>query len=187
MTATDILLVFVFFITVGIGFFQGTIKLAISLITFYASVVLASLYFQFLAVLFTRRGTVTVVANGISFFLILFAAFVLLLLAGVYTFRYLRLPGRLDLLDRVLGTLLAVVLGLLVTGILAMVLNYIFVVNDPSATADLPVTTMLENSVRASGIRAILVRNLLPTLYASVAPLLPDAAQSLFNPSQFTR
>ncbi len=184
MTFVDILLIIVFLVTIGLGFFKGTIKLMISLVMFYASVVLAGLYFQFLAVLFTRRGTASQVANGISFFLILFVCFAILLVAGLYTFRYLRMPGRLDYLDRILGTAVGLALGVLVIGIISMVLNYIFVQFNPAQTASFPLTGLFQSSVRNSTIRKLMIRNVLPPVYRSVSPFLPDAAVSFFNPSQ---
>lgn len=179
----DIVLIIVFCVTIGLGFFKGTVKLTVSLLAFYASVVLASLYFQFMATFFTRRNTTPTVANAISFFLILFGCFVLLLVAGLYTFRYLRMPGRLDYLDRILGTMLGVGLGILATGILAMLLHYTFVLNTPARNSGFPLASVLESSVRGSSLRELLIRNILPTVYRLVAPFLPDAALTFFNPS----
>lgn len=184
MILIDLVLILVLLGTIALGFFKGTIKLLVSLFAFYASVVLAGLYFRFMATFFTSRGTAPQVANAISFFLILFACFVLLALAGLYTFRYIRLPGRLDYLDRILGTVLGVGLAVLLTGILAMLLNYVFVENTSAQANSLPIMGFLQRSVRGSTVCSLLINRILPTVYTLVGPFLPEAALTMFNPVQ---
>ncbi len=181
MTFVDLLLVLLFVAVTAIGFFQGTIRLVVALVTFYASIVLASLYFRFLTIFFTRRGTSEQVASSISFFLILVLTFALLFTAGLYTFRYVRLSGRLDYLDKILGTFLGMVLAAMVAVVMTMILNYAFVRYDAAATADFPLTATFQRSVRSSTVRPILLQRVLPRMYAAVAPFLPEAALPLFN------
>ncbi len=182
MSFIDLLLIVLLIAITAAGFFQGTIRIIIALITFYASIVLASLYFRFLAVFFTNRGTASQIAEAVSFFLILLICFIILFAAGVYTFRYARLSGRLDYLDRIVGTFFGLLLAAMVGVVLAMVLNYAFVINDPAAASSLPITGWFQNSVRSSTMRPILLELMLPRLYASVGPFLPDAAQPFFRP-----
>lgn len=176
----DLVLLAIFIIVVAVGFFQGTIKLLIAIVTFYASIILASLYFKSLSLLFVRRGTSAVVADAISFFLVLFLCFVILLAMALYTFRYVRFPGRLELLDRLLGVVLGVVLGLVVTSIVAMVLHYAFITHNIGSLY--PITRFLANSTRESVTRELLIFNILPRLYVTVAPFLPDVALPFFQP-----
>jgi uncharacterized membrane protein required for colicin V production len=182
LTFVDLLLLVLLIAITAAGFFRGTIRLIIALVTFYASIVLSSLYFSFLALFFTRRGTSSAIANAISFFVILLLCFIILFSAGVYTFRYIRIPGRLDYLDRVLGTGLGLLLAAMVTGIVAMIFHYTFVNNDPSASANLPLTAAFQRSVRRSTVIPLLLDHVLPRLYVTVGPLLPDAAQPFFQP-----
>jgi len=176
----DLLLLFLFVIITGIGFFQGTIKLLIALVTFYASIILSSLYFKFLALWFIRRGTSSIVADAISFFIILTICFIILLAAALYTFRYVRMPGRLEYLDRLLGLLFGVVLGIVLTSILAMVLQYLFISNN--AGNPYPISRALQSSTRSSTLLRLLIYNILPQLFTFVAPFLPDAALPFFSP-----
>lgn len=178
----DIFLLAVFIIVTGVGFFQGTIKLAIAILTFYASIILASLYFKFLSLYMLRRGTSSIVADAVSFFIILTICFIILLAAALYTFRYVRLPGRLDLLDRIIGVALGVVMAVVVTSIFAMVLQFLFVSNN--AGNAYPISRALQSSTRASTLRPTLIFNILPQLFTLVAPFLPDAALPFFNPSR---
>ena len=178
----DLLLLLVFIIVTGVGFFQGTIKLAVAILTFYASIILGSLYFKFLSLFRTRRGTSSVVADAVSFFIILTICFIVLLAAALYTFRYVRLPGSLDFVDRIIGVLLGVVLGVVVASIVAMVLQFMFVTH--SAGNPYPITRVIQGSTRASSLRPILIFNILPQLFTAVSPFLPDAALPFFNPRQ---
>lgn len=177
----DLVLLLLFIIIAGLGFFQGTIKLVIAIVTFYASIVLSSLYFKFLASYMARRGTNTFVADAISFFLILVIAFAILLSLSLYTFRYVRFPGKLEFVDRILGVLFGVVLGVVLTSILSMVLQYVFISH--SAGDAYPISRALQGSVRSSVLLPLLIYNILPQLFAVVSPFLPDAAIPFFNPA----
>lgn len=179
----DILLLFLFIIVAGIGFFQGTVKLTIALVTFYASIILSSLYFKFASSYISRGGTSEVVSDAISFFIILLICFLILLAAAVYTFRYVKLPGRLDLLDRVLGVGLGIILGVVVTSVVAMVLTFLFVSNNAGSVY--PITRAIQSSTRGSTLRTLLLSNILPQLFTAVSPFLPDAALPFFNPRSF--
>lgn len=176
----DLFLLVVFIIVTGVGFFQGTIKLAIAILTFYASIILASLYFKFLSLYMLRRGTSSVVADAVSFFLILTICFIILLAAALYTFRYVRLPGRLEFVDRIIGVVLGVALAVVVTSILSMVLHFLFITNN--AGNPYPITRALQSSTRASTLRPLLIFNILPQLFTLISPFLPDAALPFFNP-----
>lgn len=184
MTFVDLLLLVLLIAITATGFFKGTIRLIIALITFYASIVLASLYFRFLAVFFTARGTSEAVANGISFFLILFLCFLILVSAGVYTFRYVRISGRLDYLDRLLGAILGLLMAAMVAAIVAIIFRYTFILNDPAATASFPLTRAFQNSVRRSALLPLMIDYILPRLYMVLGPFLPDAAQPFFQPGR---
>jgi membrane protein required for colicin V production len=176
----NLLLLALFIIIAGVGFFQGTVKLVIALFTFYVSVVLASLYFKFMALWFTRRGTSAIIADALSFFLILFICFVILLGMALYTFRYVRFPGRLEFVDRILGVVVGVVLGVLAASIIAMVLQYAFITHN--AGNEYPITRALQRSTQTSTLLQLLIYNILPRLFAIVSPFLPDAAIPFFNP-----
>jgi uncharacterized membrane protein required for colicin V production len=176
----DILLLIIFLVIAATGFFQGTIKILIAILSFYASVVLASLYFKFMALAFARSGTSPIVADSLSFFLILAICFILLLAMALYTFRYVRIPVRLEFVDRLLGLVFGVILGVVFTSILAMMLHYAFVTH--SAGDLYPLTRAIQNSTRTSTFRQLLIFNILPQMYTVVSPFLPDAALPFFNP-----
>ncbi|HEX6290984.1 MAG TPA: CvpA family protein [Herpetosiphonaceae bacterium] len=176
----DLLLLFGFIVITAVGFFQGTIKIVLALVTFYASVILASLYFKFASLYMVRRGTSAVVADAISFFLILVICFILLLAAALYTFRYVRFPGRLEFVDRIIGVMLGVILGVVFMSIVGMVLQFLFISN--SIGDPYPITRSLQNSTRTSTLLPLLINNILPQVFSLVAPFLPESALPFFRP-----
>jgi len=165
-----------------IGIFEGTIRLAIAIIVLYVSIVLASLYFQpmgeFLRV---RFHSTQYAAQLTGFALILIVSFVLLLLAGLYTFRYVRMPSALEFLDRIIGSLLGLLLGGVVLGMLALLMRDIFVYQSLSATMNYPIIVNLENSTRSSLLIDIFHGYVLPVIYNTLDPFLPPEANIIFK------
>lgn len=184
MAFVDLILLVLLIAITAVGFFKGTIRLIVAVITFYASIVLSSLYFRFLTVFFTRRGTSAAVADAISFFVILFICFLILFMAGVYTFRYVRFPGQLDYLDRMLGAVFGLVLAAMVAVIVAIVLHYTFIRHNVADSASFPLTRSFQGSVQKSTLMPLLIDQVLPRLYVTLGPLLPDAAQPFFQPNR---
>lgn len=175
----DLLLLFGFIIISALGFFQGTVKLVIALVTFYASVILASLYFKFAASYIARSGTSPIIADAVSFFLILAICFILLLAAALYTFRYVRFPNKLEFIDRILGLLFGIVLGAVGMSIVGMVLRFLFVshsIGDPY-----PLTRSLQSSTRTSNILPLLIENIMPQIFRIIGPFIPEAALPFFS------
>ncbi|MCP6768683.1 CvpA family protein, partial [Klebsiella pneumoniae] len=92
-------------------------------IAFYVSLVLASLYFQAVGNFFrVRFNSSQEVGQITAFATVLLISFLLLTLAGLYTFRYLKVPPSLDFIDKIIGTLLGLLLGALFMGLLAILL-----------------------------------------------------------------
>jgi uncharacterized membrane protein required for colicin V production len=176
----DILLVLVVAAIAVAGFFYGTIKLILAIIALYASMLLASLYFKFLAVSLVRRATSPVIADTFSFFLILIICFVVLFAVALYTFRYIRLPGRLEILDRVFGIALGLFLGIIASAIVAMLLRYTFIDHELVGQSGLPLMGTFQQSTRQSQFLPVLQQEVLPRVYVVVSPWMPDTAQPLF-------
>lgn len=177
----DLLLLATIIAIAAVGFFQGTIKLLLALVTFYASLILAGLYYNFVSIALIQSGVNVVLAQFFSFFLILLLVFVLLLAAALYTFRYLRLPARFEILDRLLGTGVGIVLGFAVSSILALLLRYAFISNTLAASGSFPLTTALQGSARNANLIPLLLNQVFPQIYALVSPFLPDTARILFS------
>lgn len=180
MNFIDIFFLLLFVAALAAGFFQGMIRLFVLLVAFYLSVVLASLYFPALATVFqTRFGTPRYVGEYVGFMLILMVGFILLTVAGLYTFRYAHLPGQLQYVDRVIGVLLGVVLGALFIGIFAVLLWNLMILRG-GCTIDFPIMRMLCGGVSRSFLLQYFSRELLPATYDLIRPILPAGARIIF-------
>jgi membrane protein required for colicin V production len=182
MNFTDILFILLLLGCLALGFFQGTIRLLIAIVAFYVGIILASLYFTTVGLFFQRRFSSTLAVSQImAFFIILLVAFLLLTIAGFYTFRYARMPASLDFIDRIIGTLLGLLLGVLFLGIFAIVLKDLFVYQDVAGSITFPIVRAFQGSVRSSLLRPIFSDQILPLIYTTVSPVLPRDASIIFR------
>jgi uncharacterized membrane protein required for colicin V production len=182
MNAIDLLFILLVLAGLAVGFFQGTIKLVIAIVSFYVSIVLASLYFQYVGRFFRQRfGTTLEIGQIVAFAVILLIAFLLLTLAGLYTFRYAKMPPSLDFIDRIVGTLLGLVMGALLLGIFASLLESLFVFRSPAGILTFPFMRAFQGAVRSSFLVSFFANNILPLIYASVQPVLPPETDLIFR------
>jgi membrane protein required for colicin V production len=181
MSLIDILFLLGVLGGLALGFFQGTIRLAIAIISFYISIILASLYFQSLGRFFRERfGTTFDVAQIVAFGIILLVAFLLITTASLYTFRYAKMPASLDFVDKIIGTLLGLVLGALFLGMLAIILEQLFVFRDTARDITFPIVRAFQDGVRGSVLVQFFANNILPLIYATVKPVLPRETEIIF-------
>lgn len=181
MNFIDLLFIIIFFGMLATGFFQGMIRLLVLIVALYLAVVLASLYYATLGEFLVRNfGSQRYVGQYVAFFLVMFFGFVLLSLAGLYTFRYAKLPGSLEYLDRIVGTLLGMFLGVILIGITGSLLWNLLIVRG-GRTIDLPLFDILGNAVATSTLERYFSSVLLPLAYARIDPFLPEGADLLFQ------
>lgn len=182
MNGIDLLFLLILLGGLALGFFQGTIKLLVTIIAFYVSIVLASLYFQAVGNFFRIRfNSSQEVGQITAFATVLLLSFLLLTLAGLYTFRYLKVPPSLDFFDKIIGTLLGLMLGALFMGLLAMLLKDLFVFRSPATEAGLPIVISFQNGVRSSTLVSFFGDRLFPLLYRTIRPVLPAEADFIFR------
>lgn len=177
---TDLLLLVLFVTVVGVGFWGGILRTVIALVSLYASLVLAGLYFKFVSVFVTRRGIADTVADTLSFIAVLLLAFAILAALSLYTFRYVRLPVQLEFFDRLIGAALGIVLAVAVLTTTAMLLHYTFVAGSTGSAGG--IGGFLRRGTEASSFVPLLITNMLPRLFAAIGPFVPDAALPLFRP-----
>ena len=182
MNGIDLLYILLLLGGLALGFFQGTLKLLITIIAFYVSIVLASLYFQAVGNFFrVRFHTSAEVGQVTAFATVLLLSFFLLTLAGLYTFRYFRVPKSLDFFDKILGTLLGLFLAALFMGMLSILLKDLFVYRSPASAASLPFMISLQSGIRSSTMVSFFGNNILPMLYGFLRPILPGEAELIFR------
>jgi membrane protein required for colicin V production len=181
MNIMDILFILLFFGMLIVGFFQGMVRIIVLILAFYLALVLASLYYPALGEFFVRNfDAQRFVGQYVAFFLVLMLSFILLALAGIYTFRYFRMPGSLEYLDRIGGTLLGLVFGSMVIGILAVLLYNLMVVRG-GRNIDLPLFRAFGNAIANSFVMGYFANEILPLTYNFLDPILPEGANFLFR------
>jgi membrane protein required for colicin V production len=182
MNVIDILFILLLLGGLALGFFQGTIRLIVAIVSFYVGIVLASLYFTTVGLFFQRRFSSTLFVGQImAFALILLVAFMLLTIAGLYTFRYAKMPPSLDFIDRIIGTLLGLLLGCLFLGMFAIVLKDLFIFQDVAGSITFPIMRSFQNGVRGSFLVSFFGNQILPLIYTTVQPVLPRDAGIIFR------
>ncbi len=182
MNFVDIVFILLLLAFLALGFFEGTIKLLVAIISFYVSIILASLYFQYVGGFLRQRlHTSPDMAQILGFTSILFVMFILLMVAGFYTFRYAKLPVSLDFIDRIIGTLLGLVMGGLVLGMLALILDILLIQGNPAGEMNFPIMHSLQSSARSSTMIGYFKFQVLPMILNLVRPFLPVEAFNLFG------
>lgn len=180
MNFIDLFFLLLLVALLAVGFFQGMIRLAVLLTAFYLSTVLASLYFPAVATFFQRRfGTERFAGEYIAFMLVLMVAFILLTIAGLYTFRYAKLPGQLQYIDRIIGVVLGVLLAGLFIGVFAVILWNMMILRG-GENIEWPLMRTLGNGIRRSFLLNYFADTILPQAYAFIDPILPDGASLIF-------
>ncbi|GAB4437102.1 MAG: CvpA family protein [Chloroflexi bacterium OHK40] len=180
MNLMDILFILLFFATLAVGFFQGMVRLLVVIVAFYLALVLASLYYPSLGEIFVRNfGTERYVGQYVAFALVLFFAFLLLAIAGLYTFRYFRMPGGLEFVDRVVGSVLGMIFGALLIGIFAALLWNLMIVRG-GRNIEFPLMAALGRSIANSFVLNYFSTEVLPLVYGLLDPILPEGADLLF-------
>ena len=177
----DIFLMILLIVCIAIGFFQGMIKLIIAIVAFYLSLVLGALYYPSMGDFLVRRlHTQRYVGEYVGFALVLFVAFIVLLAAGIYTFRYATLPGRLQYLDRIIGTVLGVLLGGFIVGIFALFVYNLMVLRG-GQNLDFPLARTIGKSTLNSFLVQYFRSFIHPTVFSILSPILPSGAQLIFS------
>ena len=177
----DILLALIFVAALAVGLFQGMIRLIILIVALYLATVLASLYYAPLGEIFVRRFELQrIVGQYIAFAIVHGIAFLLISLAGLYTFRYTRLPGTLEYIDRIGGIFLGIAFGAILVGIIGDLLWNLLMVRG-GREIDLPIFQLLGDSVANSVIIQSFSKVILPLTYTYLDPILPNGANLLFS------
>lgn len=176
----DIFLLILLIVCIAIGFFQGMIRLIIAIVSFYLSLVLASLYYQALGDFFVRRlGSARFAGDYSAFGIVLLVSFFVLLAAGAYTFRYAKLPGQLQYLDRIVGTLLGLALGGLFVGMFS-ILIYNLMIGRGGCGLGFPLASFICDQTRTSFLVRYFGVTIIGQSYAVLDPILPEGAQLIF-------
>jgi membrane protein required for colicin V production len=163
-----------------LGFYQGVIRLAVLLVAYYLSVVLASVLFQPLGMFFLDKfGTHPNVGFYVAFAIILLLSLGFLATYGLYSVRDFHMPGHLMYVDKTAGVFIALILAALFMGMFAVLMWNLFVIKG-AENIKLPIMHMLGGSVRSSFLLNYFAVHILPMAYNFADPILPAGARIIF-------
>jgi membrane protein required for colicin V production len=91
------------------------------------------------------------------------------------------MPASLDFVDRIVGTLLGLLLGALFLGMLAILLQGLFVDRDVAGSITFPIMKAFQSGVRTSFLVRFFGDQILPLIYTTVRPVLPRESQFIFR------
>lgn len=182
MAFVDVIILLVVVFGLFYGFFKGVFKIFLAIVSFYLAIVLASLYFRVTARAIGKNSkTSPQVLEMLSFLTLVIVCFLILAWAAFYTFRYFKVRGRIENLDKLLGAFLGLILGAFMAGIFVMMLRYLFVTTNAPATLDFPAMRFLQESTGNSVLIRPFSNVVLPLIYTPISPILPDSADLIFR------
>lgn len=185
MAFVDVMMLLMVIICLFFGFFKGVVKMSLAIATFYLAIVIASLYFRFISQGLAKNSKTSLqVLDMLSFLLLLIVCYIILFWAALYTFRYVHVGGRIQYLDKVLGSFLGLILGAIMASVFAMMLRYLFITANAPATLNFPAMTFLQQSTANSVLIRVFLDIVLPILYAPIGPILPESADLIFRDLQ---
>jgi uncharacterized membrane protein required for colicin V production len=118
MSIFDFVSVIVFLLAMLIGIMQGIVRPFVTAIVAYVSLVLAGLYFQKVGDTFHLYSNISLLESHILSFMGMFTVFwVVLLLMGMYTFRFFDAQSGGAFLSRILGMLINAFVIVVIWGI----------------------------------------------------------------------
>jgi uncharacterized membrane protein required for colicin V production len=126
MNWVDAIVVVIFLVCAGLGFWQGFVRLLLTLVAGYVGLAVATASYGPAAGLLMSAGDdlQRSTAEVLSFSGILVITAVVLLLGGVFTFRHFHLPRRLSMVDQFSGVVLGVVTGALAVSLALLIASF---------------------------------------------------------------
>jgi len=177
----DIVIVGLLLFFLYIGWNQGVPRLLMAIGSIYAGFLLASVYYHFFAVWLSSmfKSQVTVGNELLSFFILLVLITVLMIALLLTVFGHVEVKGRAAIFDKVGGTLLGFMSGVLIIGIVITILRIPYEENkdNKTVTSSMSVVEFFNKGYEKSALAPAFLRSA-PLLMWSVSPLLPAEARS---------
>ena len=173
-----IIVLVIFF--VYIGWVQGTPRLLMVLGSIYTGFLLAAIYYHLFAVtLLTFFKLNSIFTAELISFLVLDVLVTALMLALLFNlFGHIEVKNRLAVFDKLFGSILGMVCGVLVVGILITMLRVPYEANKQrlNSTSEMPVVQLFNQGYEKSALASYFIKGAPYFLY-SLKPMLPPEIQ----------
>ncbi len=176
----DIIIVLLLFASLLVGWTQGIPRLVMIAGALYTGFLLASVYYHLFAVSLASMFKIQsgFVADLVSFALLDVLVTLLMVALLLSLFGHVEVKGRAAVFDKVLGSVMGLLVGVFVIGILITLLRVPFEANQTklNSSADMPIIQMFNSNYEKSTLAGNFMRTT-PILMSSVVPLLPADAR----------
>ena len=176
----DIIIVLLLFAALLVGWTQGMPRLMMIAGALYTGFLLASVYYHLFAVSLASMFNIQsgFVADLVSFALLDVLVTVVMVALLLSLFGHVEIKGRAAVFDRILGSVMGLLVGVFVIGILITLLRVPFEANQTklNSSADMPIIQMFNSNYEKSTLAGIFIRTT-PILMTGVVPLLPADAR----------
>jgi uncharacterized membrane protein required for colicin V production len=176
----DLTIIALLFFFLYLGWNHGTPRLLIVIGSIYTGFLLSAIYYHLFAVMLTNffRLQSVFVADLISFVVLDVLVTVLMLALMFSLFGHIEVRNRLAVFDKILGTVLGLLAGVLVVGILITMLRVPYEANKQklNAASEMPVMQLFNQGYEKSMLSPLFMKGAPYFLY-SLKPLLPAQVQ----------
>jgi uncharacterized membrane protein required for colicin V production len=177
----DIVIVALLLFFLYLGWNYGTPRLLMVIGSIYTGFLLAAVYYHLFAV--TLMSLLNIesmfIADMLSFLLIDVLVTILMLALMLSLFGHIEVRNRLAVFDKITGTMLGLLAGVLVVGILVTVLRVPYEANKTTlnSAADMPAVKVFNQAYEKSALSPLFLKGA-PYFLASLKPMLPPQVQA---------
>ena len=175
----DVVIVGLLLVFLYLGWANGTPRLLMVIGSIYTGLLLASVYYHLFAVLLAQFfGMKSMfIADLISFIVLMILITVVMLALLFSLFGHIEIKSRMAVFDKLLGSVVGMLAGVLVVGILVTVVRVPFESNKSNSVGDMPVVQVFNSGYEKSALSPLFLKGA-PYLLASMRPLLPPQVQA---------
>jgi uncharacterized membrane protein required for colicin V production len=175
----DVVIVGLLLVFLYLGWAHGTPRILMVIGSIYTGLLLASVYYHLFAVLLAEFFGIKslFVAELISFIALMVLISVLMVALLFNLFGHIEIKGRVAVFDKITGSVVGMLAGVLVVGILVTLVRVPYEGSKRATVNDMPVVQVFNNGYEKSALSPFFLKGA-PYLLASMRPFLPPQVQA---------
>ena len=175
----DVIIVGLLVLFLYLGWANGTPRLLMVIGSIYTGLLLASVYYHLSAVMLSQMfGIKSMFVADLLSFIALMVFITILMLALLFNlFGHIEIKSRMAVFDKITGSVVGLLAGVLVVGILVTVLRVPYETNKLNSVAEMPAAQMFNTGYEKSTLSPIFIKGA-PFLLGSMRPFLPPQVQA---------
>jgi uncharacterized membrane protein required for colicin V production len=175
----DIIIVALLLLFLYLGWANGTPRLLMVIGSIYTGLLLASVYYHLCAVMLSQFfGIKSMFVADLISFITLTVLITILMLALLFSlFGHVEIKSRMAVFDKITGSVVGMLAGVMVVGILVTVLRVPYEGNKVNSVTEMPAVQMFNSGYERSTLSPLFLKGA-PYLLASMKPMLPPQVQA---------